>query len=370
METSWRPDISKTDKTTLSACISNAAYMDDTVWITDSQDKLTNILDISHTFFELNSMKVNFDKSVIIPSRVWPATLSFQSSIDNTCYSIPTLQPHESTRYLGVWISAQYNKHFVKKQIGDEISTFCEKLKRKSLTDKQLLYLNNMVLIPRLEYRSQLIVFSLRENDELFRPARKLYKQKLCLNSTIPNSTLSSKLTYGFNDLSSNATQSKVQKFLNIINLDPSSSILGLTTTIRLKQIQESFWLPDNPLQSWPRFNKNLKHDNFFCNMITMYFSSNFQFVTNAAVSAVFKIQGGSIPLSDIIPWNVPWITALKIKNILFLSQLSTSGLFLLEFRDLYIKNFLDDSSRKAGCVPGWFKSLQQKVLQNPVHSN
>ena len=128
--------------------------MDDTVWITDSHDKLTNILDISDTFFKLNSMKVNLDKSVIVLSRIWSADMIFRSSVDNNVYSIPTLHPKDSTRYLGVWISALYNKLFVKQQIHDKIATFCAKIKRKSFTDKQLIYLNIVVLIPRLEYRS------------------------------------------------------------------------------------------------------------------------------------------------------------------------------------------------------------------------
>ncbi|CAI2195178.1 16023_t:CDS:1, partial [Funneliformis geosporum] len=47
---SWQPDITKTDTSEITAHILNSAYIDDTIWITDSLSKLTVIFDIAQSF--------------------------------------------------------------------------------------------------------------------------------------------------------------------------------------------------------------------------------------------------------------------------------------------------------------------------------
>ena len=204
-------------------------------------------------------------------------------------------------RYLSIWISARYNKNFVKKQIVTKISSFIDKLKYKPLTDKQLRYLNNMVLIPRLEYRSKLIILSEKECDALYRPMRLLIKQKLKLRKCTPNATLHSKLSYGFNDLNSNAIQAKIQQFINIINAPIEDSVLGKSSIIRLKQLQSQFWLYDNPLVCWPKANRHIRHDNFISNILTTYFLSDFSFITSSYLKELFLLKGGNFSLQNII---------------------------------------------------------------------
>ena len=121
------------------------------------------------------------------------------------------------------------------RQIANEILTFKDKLKHKPLTDKQLRYLNNMVLIPHIEYRSKLIVLSEKDCDLLYHPMRILIKCKLRLRNSTPNATIHSKLTYGFIDLNTNAIQAKIQQLVNVINSSIDNSVLGLSTIICLK---------------------------------------------------------------------------------------------------------------------------------------
>jgi hypothetical protein len=134
----------------LSISIPNSAYIDDTIWITDSRSKLKDIFDITQSFFDLNSMQVNLEKSFIVTSEATTIDISFHSTYLNSSVTILTKKPNESTRYLGVWISALYNKKFVKQQLENEITDFILKLKTKPITDKQLRYLCNQVLIPGL----------------------------------------------------------------------------------------------------------------------------------------------------------------------------------------------------------------------------
>jgi len=196
---------------------------------------LTAIFDIAQSFFDLNLMKVNHDKSFILTSKTTEVDISIFSKFLNQPVSFPIKKPSESTRYLGVWISANYNKSYIKQQIKDEIADFILKLKYKPLTDKQLKYIFNMVLIPRIEYRSQLVVFSSKECHALFSQVRIFLKHKLKYPKSTPNSILNSKLTNGFNDFVANMIHSKIQHFAIMINGNTSSSLLAKTTEIRLK---------------------------------------------------------------------------------------------------------------------------------------
>src|SRR5215216_2684454 len=117
MSVSWQPDITKTETTEISAHIPNSAYMDDTIWITDSLSKHTAIFDIAQSFFDLNSMKVNHEKSFILTSEATEVDISIFSEFLNRPISFPTKKSFESTRYLGVWIFANYNKSYIKQQI-------------------------------------------------------------------------------------------------------------------------------------------------------------------------------------------------------------------------------------------------------------
>jgi hypothetical protein len=192
-----------------------------------------------------------------------------------------------------------------------------------------------MVLIPRIEYRSQLVVLSPKECNALFAQVRIFLKHKLKFPKSTPNSMLNSKLTNGFNDFAVNMIHSKLQHFANIINGDPSLSLLTKTTEIRLKQLQEYFWLYDNPLICWPISLNKFHHDNFLGNIISFYLQSNLSFSNTSANVSKFKIKGGKTPLQTIISWKKKWINSLRHKSLLFLDQLICEGNFLIHFRDI-----------------------------------
>jgi hypothetical protein len=102
MSVSWKPDVTKTEISEISANIPNSAYMDDTIWVTDNIVNLTAIFDIAQSFFDLNSMKVNHDKSFILTTEATDVNISIFSNFLNRPISFLTKKPSESTRYLGV----------------------------------------------------------------------------------------------------------------------------------------------------------------------------------------------------------------------------------------------------------------------------
>ncbi|PKK67223.1 hypothetical protein RhiirC2_783799 [Rhizophagus irregularis] len=72
-------------------------------------------------------------------------------------------------------INLAKKRKYVIQQTKDEIFSMCENLKKEKVTDKQLLYLINMVIIPRIEYHTQLTFLSKQDCNDII-SFRKLFK--------------------------------------------------------------------------------------------------------------------------------------------------------------------------------------------------
>ena len=121
--------------------------------------------------------------------------------------------------------------HFIIHQLQQEISQICETLRYKKVTDKQLLYILNAVLIPKLKYRFQLVFIPEDKCSQLMAPIRMLFKHKLNLNQCTSNTILHIKLLFNFRLL----YEVKVQfMFTNLVCLLNNINLAGLSTKIRL----------------------------------------------------------------------------------------------------------------------------------------
>ena len=204
--------------------------MDDTIWIAPSQQNLENILSIADDFNNLNNILVNKSKSellVHVPGQSYQPNLSLAFGSDTI--DIRPARRSESIRILGVWVNLAKERNFVVNQARDEVFNMCQSLLRKKITDKQLLYLYNMVILPRIEYRTQLTYLSEQDCHNIVIPFRKLFKQKLRMAISMPNAILENSLIYRFRDLHEVQKQSKIMNFSIQIN---DRSILGYITHI------------------------------------------------------------------------------------------------------------------------------------------
>ncbi len=111
----------------------------------------------------------------------------------------------------------------------------CESLYYKKVTDKQLLYVFNTVIIPCLKYRSQLVFLSEDTCSQLMISFRKLFKHKLNLNQCIPNAILSTSLLFNFRSLYEVKVDSM---FTNLVYLLNDTNLAGLIIKIRIRQLQ------------------------------------------------------------------------------------------------------------------------------------
>ena len=65
---------------------------------------------------------------------------------------IKVKKPEESTRFLGVWISLKKQERTSILRCKKEVGKVTCILRHKKLSASQIIYINNMVLLPKLEY--------------------------------------------------------------------------------------------------------------------------------------------------------------------------------------------------------------------------
>jgi ribonuclease HI len=347
----------------LEECISDVAFMDDTTWLTDDKEALEEILEIADDFYTLNNIKVNKDKSELLvhqPEADEQETL-IELNFGSDIIKIKPALYKESVRILGVWVNLAGDRTYIINQAKDKVTQFCNIMKSKRVTDKQLLYLWNMVIIPYIEYRTQITFLDKNECDSIASIFRKFFKHKLRLSITAPNALLENRLIYNFRDLYEVQKQSKITNFLIQIN---DKDLLGRITNIRLKQLQTQEWLVTSPLVNW-HYNevKGCKQKKqFISSMLTLCKQNNITF--NIRPEFRNRICGGKIELFSIMQdlWKVIK-DKLRRHSILFLEQLtSLNGQQLLRWKSIMRKVFIDKAAIRK---PLWFYQLEFKVLSN-----
>ena len=133
--------------------ISALAYADNTTWVAESKVALKEIIQVSNSFFILNNIKINRAKSKAIAWKPHKQnTVKDFIEIRTPLSWIKVKKPEESTRFLDVWISLKKQERtsilWCKKEVGKVTCI----LRYKKLSASQIIYINNMVLLPKLEY--------------------------------------------------------------------------------------------------------------------------------------------------------------------------------------------------------------------------
>src|SRR5437868_13643849 len=138
-------------------------------------------------------------------------------------------------RHLGVWISSKGKPHLSLNIIRNEISRMCRTIKWKKASASQLIYLNNSVLLPSIEYRLQISFLSKSICNNLQRPIWILIKNKLELASSTANSICSH---VGFMGLRSIWQNQLAHHFTELTIRINQQDVLGGTTRLRIKEGQ------------------------------------------------------------------------------------------------------------------------------------
>jgi hypothetical protein len=185
---------------------------------------------------------------------------------------------------------------FTVNQAVQDVKSAIAILTSKKLTDKQLIYTYNVVIIPRVEYRTQLVHLSENTSDRIAKPFRSFLKKKLHLPRDTPSCLLYSKLFYGITHLHHRHTQALCDAILYSVN---DSGLLGQTTHIRLQQIQLQEWLPSSPLREWP-FNNPKHFRDWIPGLLCDIKKLNIKIIPPEHIHK--RILGGSTSIQSIIP--------------------------------------------------------------------
>ncbi|GES81524.1 reverse transcriptase family protein [Rhizophagus clarus] len=219
--------------------ISSSAYMDDTQWLASSQNNLEKILKIADSFYKLNDIQVNKEKSELLvrykqgryrpklkPHE--PVTLRFGSDL----IFIISVSPQSSIRILGVYFDERNTFQSTIKRINDKINELQYKYAKKRITDKHMIYIFNSVIIPRIEYWSQVKVLTKKFMNKIMNQFLSTFKKKLRLSIATSNEIF-------FN------------KIYNVKNIEQILSDDGLL--LSTNEIKDKFNIPKILVLKWYR---------------------------------------------------------------------------------------------------------------------
>jgi hypothetical protein len=191
MELNWPCDL-KTNKAQITSWQQSVlAYADDTTWLTRSKEEMQKIVDISAEFYELNDIEINSKKSELLVLNLKGKGPQPEVLMGKTKEPVQAKRGKEVIRHLGVWISEKGGRECNEAIIIKEITRMCKAIIWKKASVSQLIYLNNSVLMPSIEYRLQTAFLSKSACKRIQRPIWTLIKNKIGLAKSAPNSMCS-----------------------------------------------------------------------------------------------------------------------------------------------------------------------------------
>ena len=212
------------------------AYADDTTWIAKSKEELQRIIRISDEFYELNDIEINGKKSELLV--INPCLTGSKGDKESAIIVgknkdvVLAKRGTEVIRHLGVWLSEKGGNEYNTKVITGEISKMCKAIKFKRASVSQLVYLNNSVLLPSIEYRLQTSFLSKQKCEQIQRPIWITIKNKMELARSAANSLCSHNGLIGLRSIWQNQI---VHHYTELILRLNQENEVGTTTHLHLK---------------------------------------------------------------------------------------------------------------------------------------
>ncbi|CAG8759731.1 17665_t:CDS:2, partial [Rhizophagus irregularis] len=249
----------------------------------------------------------------------------------------------ESIRILSVWFNVNDDKNVVLSQAKSEVKKLIDNIKHKRISDKQLQYIFNALIIPTIEYRTQVTILNDRKCESIMSPFRRAFRKKLRFSCT---------------------------NFLIQLN---DTGLLEKITMLRLKQLQHKFWIKDNIISVFPfdnNFYKKLfyskrNYNNWILENIKILKYNNIDISVNNKLSIEkYKITGDNVTIRNILGTEKFFNNIHRIKKdgVMFLDQLiGISNSYLINWCTLKLKSFREDT-RNYIKPKKWYRELQNIV--------
>ncbi|GET57877.1 RNA-directed DNA polymerase from mobile element jockey-like [Rhizophagus irregularis DAOM 181602=DAOM 197198] len=323
--------------------INNLVFIDDSTLISSSKAGMEFMLSITEEFYQINNTSANHNKYVLITnslpltsnSTLSPITFNLDLSSLNSVPSI-TITPISMTtsfHFLGVWFNIKSSRDFVKKQLKRECCSFAATIRPAKLSSKQVVYLHNAVLIPKLEYRMQVTHLSESDCRLITKSIRSVVKHKANFSRSLPNPILFLSQALGLINLFAHQCQRHITNLFLMAN--SSSSFIQYLFIYRLCLIQYNFLFPISPLliKDWS------------------IWSSLFSFKKDYIACTIALLTSTSFRLLHIQLSKFPNLSLLDGRLV------TPQGSHLISWK-AYYDNLV--GRRGPGRIPFWYKDIQQ----------
>src|SRR5437868_9958725 len=165
LEVTWQENLEEKREKTKKVRQAVVAFADDTTWIANSKEQLEEIIKIAEDFFKINNIQINPSKSRLI-------TINTKSNIEEHKIIVDKQEVYatkekEAVRFLGVWIGQKLGKKQIVAKAKQVVRLFVNTIKKKIVTTSQVLYINNVCLMPKLEYILQSIFLTKDECEKI-----------------------------------------------------------------------------------------------------------------------------------------------------------------------------------------------------------
>ncbi|CAJ0823239.1 7394_t:CDS:2, partial [Entrophospora sp. SA101] len=309
MKTQYRLDMGQESTCIINKIITHAAFMDDTTLIGNNLEGMTRLHQITKSFYKANDIKDNPNKSV------------------------------ESARYLGILIDGDGKIKSQKNKTLEFSRTAAAIARKKSITELQVTYLFNKVIIPAIEYKLQLCILSKQECIQIMNPFLQLFKVKAKLVRSFPTSAIKNIRLYNLTDLHNLQTQHHVTKLIIRLN---SKGLMGDTTNIRLLDLQNKIWSDKCILQHIPT-DPIPRGINLIYDILQLAKDAAITFCNHGTNDNTHSFNSESSTIKEILnnyKLFKQGLTFLQKYNIRFIKQLIlTDGITLIKWQHLKSKS-------------------------------
>jgi hypothetical protein len=306
--------------------------MDDTLWIVSSQAELSHILMTAESFYSMANIQVNPSKSLLCTNNSPP---NYTPILYNN-HPLPLHPPQQPFKFLGCWFTLNNKQSKQIQLIISESAQLIQIAKTKQITETQARYIINIVIIPTIEYRIQNIVLNQNTCNKILTQHISLVKQKAKLSRTIPTSSLLHPQIYNIKHIWDIQLQHHISNYLKRLN---NSSLVGISTRIRLQQLQNNLWSSISILaHPNPIIDGHNKHStNFKISQLITHI--NWSISPSLSYKIPFTITEQSTTLESLLSVHPKYITfkkQLRNHKILFLDQLTSfDNLCLLHWKHI-----------------------------------
>ena len=166
------------------------AYADDTTFIASSSQDMQHIIDKAQEFYNINDIEINPKKSELIVMNRKGKDNDLKVELGHKREEVKAKSAKDTVRLLGVWLGGGEQKRRCRIKLQQEVRNFVQVIKSKKISIEQIKYLNNKVLLPRLEYRSMIYLWSKQICDRIHQPMLRIAKWKSNLISTCSNALI------------------------------------------------------------------------------------------------------------------------------------------------------------------------------------